>query len=119
MKRHIAVVLAVMALQGFSAAPLGTAIAVEPTPQEYAKRLAMGLWGLPEWRCLRELWHRESRWNHKADNPRSTAYGIPQILGLNRELTANEQVDAGIRYVEHRYSTPCAALRFHNRRGWY
>jgi hypothetical protein len=35
-----------------------------------------------EFYCINELWFRESRWNYKAKNPRSSAFGIPQILGL-------------------------------------
>jgi hypothetical protein len=89
------------------------------TPQEHARKEALARWDQTEWRCLIELWHRESRWDPKADNPRSSAYGIPQILGLDPELTPLEQIDAGLRYVQHRYETPCRALKHHKRRGWY
>ena len=35
-----------------------------------------------EFYCLDELWHKESRWNYKAKNPKSSAFGIPQIIGF-------------------------------------
>ena len=72
-----------------------------------------------EFYCLDELWYRESRWDHKAKNKRSSAYGIPQILGL-KETDPFKQIDKGLRYIEHRHSgSPCQALAFHNRKGWY
>ncbi|MQA86286.1 MAG: hypothetical protein GEV03_17045 [Streptosporangiales bacterium] len=38
-------------------------------------------WSEDEFTCLDELWgRRESGWNPRARNPRSTAYGIPQAL---------------------------------------
>jgi hypothetical protein len=88
------------------------------TPKQYAKRLSEGRWSR-SWVCLRELWHRESRWNPKADNPRSSAYGIPQILGLDPSLNALQQIDRGLDYIQHRYGHPCRALDHHNRRGYY
>ena len=30
--------------------------------------------------CLENLWGKESGWNPNAQNPSSTAYGIPQFL---------------------------------------
>jgi hypothetical protein len=38
-------------------------------------------------------WYKESRWNYKAKNPKSSAYGIPQILGL-KELSPIKQIDS-------------------------
>ena len=73
---------------------------------------------LDQYYCLEELWFKESRWNPKADNPRSTAYGIPQLLRL-KEQNPFRQIDIGLRYIEHRHQTPCKALSFHNKRGFY
>lgn len=71
-----------------------------------------------QWSCLAKLWGKESAWNHLADNPKSTAFGIPQILGMT---TTNpvKQVDLGIKYIKHRYSTPCKAWAHHKNKGWY
>jgi hypothetical protein len=71
-----------------------------------------------EFYCLDELWFRESRWDYKAKNKRSSAYGIPQLLGL-KETNPFKQIDKGLKYIEHRYDKPCHALAFHNRKGWY
>jgi hypothetical protein len=71
-----------------------------------------------QFKCLNTLWTRESNWNHKANNPTSTAYGIPQLLKLT-ERNPYKQIDLGIKYIKHRYGTPCNALRFSDRNNWY
>jgi hypothetical protein len=71
-----------------------------------------------EFYCINELWFRESRWNYKAKNPRSSAFGIPQILGLKTKDPI-KQIDRGLAYIKHRYLTACNALAFHDRKGWY
>jgi hypothetical protein len=68
--------------------------------------------------CVDELWYKESRWNYKAKNPKSSAFGIPQILGL-KELNPTKQIDKGLNYIKHRYSNPCNALKHHKIKGWY
>lgn len=69
-------------------------------------------------KCLDRLWTKESHWNPKADNPHSTAYGIPQILKMT-ERNPYRQIVIGVRYIEHRYKTPCQALKHHIRKGHY
>lgn len=76
-------------------------------------------WSKKEWKALLELWNRESRWDYKADNPHSTAYGIPQILDLPEHFSIVQQVEAGLKYIQHRYKTPTLALAHHNRKNWY
>jgi hypothetical protein len=71
-----------------------------------------------QYRCLELLWNRESRWDPRADNPKSSAYGIPQLLKL-KEKDPYKQIDRGLKYIEHRYSTPCKAWEFHKRTGHY
>ncbi len=71
-----------------------------------------------EFYCLDELWHKESRWNYKAKNPKSSAFGIPQILGL-KEKNPIKQIDRGLAYIKHRYDEPCKALQHHKIKGWY
>ena len=68
--------------------------------------------------CLEKLWHLESRWNPRADNKRSTAYGIPQLLKLKTN-DPYKQIDAGLIYISKRYSNPCKALAFHLKHGYY
>jgi hypothetical protein len=68
--------------------------------------------------CIEKLWDRESRWDPTARNKKSTAYGIPQLLKL-KETNPYRQIDAGLRYVAHRHSTPCQAYSFFLKRGHY
>jgi len=72
-----------------------------------------------EWRALDELWYIESRWDYTADNPRSTAYGIPQLLKMDPKTPLIKQIDLGLKYIKHRYGTPTKALKFHKKHGWY
>ena len=84
-------------------------------------------WGEGEYRCLVALWQRESGWNHRAENPSSGAYGIPQSLPGNKMASAGDdwasnpetQIRWGIGYISARYGTPCEAWGHSERRGWY
>ena len=76
-------------------------------------------WNDREWKSLLTLWSKESRWDYTADNPKSTAYGIPQILGMSEDTTPTQQVDLGLKYIKKRYKTPTLALQHHLRKGWY
>lgn len=71
-----------------------------------------------QYRCLERLWIKESNWNPRADNPKSTAYGIPQLLKLKVQ-DPYRQIDLGLKYIKHRYGTPCEALDFHKKTGHY
>jgi hypothetical protein len=68
--------------------------------------------------CLEQLWTRESQWNPKAKNPKSSAYGIPQLLKL-KTTDPYKQIDLGLKYIAHRYGTPCRALAHHLKVGHY
>ena len=72
-----------------------------------------------EWKSLYRLWDRESRWDYQADNPRSSAYGIPQMLQMPEDTPMTKQIDLGLKYIKARYGTPSRALAFHNANGWY
>jgi hypothetical protein len=71
-----------------------------------------------QFECLDELWTRESHWNNYAKGDHSTAYGIPQILGL-KDSNPYNQIDAGIKYISHRYHYACNALNHSKRYGNY
>ena len=72
-----------------------------------------------EFYCLDELLHKESRWNYKVKNPKSSAFGLFQMIG-NKEQDPIKQIDKGLRYIEHRYSgSACKALAHHKLKGWY
>lgn len=82
-------------------------------------------WTGQQWSCLDSLWGRhESGWNHRADNPTSDAYGIPQALpgskmGLRWQTDPTVQIAWGMGYVASRYGSPCEALAFRQAVGWY
>ncbi|WP_246626650.1 transglycosylase SLT domain-containing protein [Modestobacter italicus] len=79
-----------------------------------------------EFSCLESLWGKESGWNPNAQNPRSTAYGIPQFLdstwagtGIAKTSDGYRQIDAGLIYIENRYGSPCGAWSHSKSTGWY
>lgn len=76
-------------------------------------------WSNREWKALLILWTRESRWDYKAKNPHSTAYGIAQMLDFPHNSSVKQQIDAGLKYIKNRYKTPTLALRHHYYKGWY
>ena len=105
-------------------------------PRDYARHLVKQRWenGEKEWRCLAKLWGKESAWNHRASNPHSSAYGIPQFLNATwvnygypvRPKDPRIQIEAGLKYIKSRYKTPCKAWKFwlkeagpDGRGGWY
>jgi hypothetical protein len=67
--------------------------------------------------CLNKLWKKESGWNHRAENPSSGAYGIPQSYPGNKMSSAGAdwrtnpatQIKWGLGYIKGRYKTPCGA----------
>jgi hypothetical protein len=84
---------------------------------------------LEQYPCLYELWMRESNWRPQAKNKESTAMGIPQLLkstwkniGLKPTWDGNKQVEAGLKYLDHRYGKNggiCRAYAHHLAKGWY
>lgn len=68
-------------------------------------------WTGRQWVCLESLWTSESRFDSKADNPRSSAFGIAQLL-KEEESEPALQILKGLRYISHRYGSPCRALSF-------
>ncbi|MCW2795206.1 MAG: secreted protein [Nocardioides sp.] len=77
--------------------------------------------------CLDSLWTRESNWRVNADNPSSSAYGIPQALPGSKMSTAGAdwatnpvtQIRWGLGYIQDRYGSPCSAWGHSESYGWY
>ena len=90
---------------------------IKMTPKQYAYH---SLSNLKEYKCLTILYGKESAWNYKAYNASSGTVGIPQGKSVYL-LTATpiEQVEWGLRYIKHRYSTPCRALDHWSKYGWH
>ena len=84
-------------------------------------------WGEDQHSCLVNLWNRESGWRHTADNPNSSAYGIPQALpgkkmasaGADWRTNPETQIKWGLNYIDKRYETPCGAWSAFKKKGWY
>ncbi len=77
--------------------------------------------------CLDSLYTRESGWNVYADNPSSSAYGIPQALPGSKMASAGAdwatnpvtQIRWGLGYIQDRYGSPCGAWAHSESVGWY
>jgi Skp family chaperone for outer membrane proteins len=84
-------------------------------------------WGGSEFSCYNKIIMRESAWKVHADNPTSSAYGIPQALPGSKMASAGPdwrnnpatQIKWGLGYVKSRYGTPCSAWGFKSSHGWY
>jgi hypothetical protein len=97
-------------------------------PRTLARAL-MPLYGLAssQFDCVDNIWEHESRWNVHADNPYSSAYGIPQALpgskmssaGPNWQDSAETQIRWGLDYIKNRYGSACSAWSFKQSHGWY
>lgn len=70
-----------------------------------------------QYQCIEMLWTKESNWNPAARN--GSHYGIPQLRNIKvKGLDPYTQIDWGIRYLKHRYSTPCKAWAFFKANGY-
>jgi hypothetical protein len=76
-------------------------------------------WNLSEYRALLKLWGKESAWDHTADNPESSAYGIAQVLKTKHGTPAPLQIERGLKYIEHRYDKPSIAWAHWRAKKWY
>ena len=95
-----------------------TASAYDPNVEAYKVYAHMKLLDDKQYRCLSILWRMESQWNPKAKNPKSSAYGIPQLLKMT-ETNPYKQIDLGLKYIAKRYGNPCKALDHHKKVGHY
>jgi hypothetical protein len=128
MKRLLLLFIGIFSLFGV------TRVETLPAPREWTvedskmyARDSLLAWEHNQWLCLDKLWTKESNWRHEAYNKQPVyqkgearyAGGIPQILGLSPNTNPTEQIDRGIDYIIHRYSTPCKAWKFWQKNGWY
>ncbi|WP_377324427.1 lytic transglycosylase domain-containing protein [Pimelobacter simplex] len=97
-------------------------------PRDIARAL-LGEFGFSsdQFGCLDSLWTRESNWRVNADNPSSSAYGIPQALpgskmsseGSDWATNPATQIRWGLGYIKNRYGSPCSAWGHSESVGWY
>lgn len=103
---------------------------VRPSIQEWAKEDSktyafgkLGVWVEREWVCLEKLWTKESNWNPRSYNKikvdGKNAGGIPQLLGLDPRTHPTYQIEQGLKYIYHRYGTPCKAWSYWKEHRWY
>ena len=103
---------------------------IEVTPALARKIAAVKIkdygWDASQFACLNWVWGKESAWNYKAVSP-TNDHGIPQ-RNMPKHTKAEKlaflkdpikQIEWGLGYIQHRYSTPCKARAFKERNGWY
>jgi hypothetical protein len=97
-------------------------------PREIAKALLAEFgFGQDQFGCLDSLYMSESGWRVDADNPSSSAYGIPQALPGSKMSSAGSdwatnpvtQIRWGLGYIQDRYGSPCGAWSFKQGNNWY
>jgi len=84
-------------------------------------------YGQDQFGCLDSLWTKESGWNISADNPTSSAYGIPQALPGEKMASAGAdwatnpvtQIRWGLGYIGDVYGSPCGAWAHSQAYNWY
>lgn len=80
----------------------------------------------------REIIRRESSFRTTAKNPKSTAFGLCQMLDYNRvkyaklagvsnpnSTSQTDQIKMCKKYIERRYQDADTALEFHNQHNWF
>ena len=115
-RRRCLVLLAVLCVMGIT-----PAIADDPNKELYKLYAHMKLGNDKQYRCLVTLWRLESQWSPTANNPNSSAFGIPQLLKL-KETNPYKQIDLGLKYINHHKlykGDVCKALDRHKKVGHY
>lgn len=94
--------------------------------KEYAYNQVILTWDESHWNSFNSIIQRESEWNPKSKNPKSTAYGLGQFLdstwkGVGIEKTSDPeiQIQATILYIQKRYGDPKKAWIFWKSNLWY
>lgn len=95
--------------------------------QEYARQQVLDRFGEGQWSSFYFIIQRESNWNHTAQNPTSSAYGLAQTMmslyedELTEDFRTNpyEQIDWAIDYAESRYGDAKNAKVFWQENHWW
>ena len=116
--RSVAIAIGISLCLPMSPASSGSIDAI--TPKHYIRLL------LPQSqaKCLITLYGKESAFDRSAVGNlegKQHTYGIPQLKNvLIANMSANKQIDYGIKYIKHRYhGDTCAALHHWKIRGWH
>lgn len=116
--RSVAISIGISVSLGVTPADGGQIDAIQPKDYirlHYSKSQAL---------CLIKLYGKESAFNKSAignEDGKNKAYGIPQLKNpIIKDLSANKQIDYGMKYIDHRYmGKPCIAYAHSKRWGWY
>lgn len=116
--RSVAIVIGIAVSLPMQVAGGGLIDAIEP------KHYIRLHYSLDQAKCLITLYGKESAFNSKAignEDGKHKAYGIPQLKSaFIKDLSANKQIDYGMKYIDHRYAgKPCKALAHSRKHGWY
>lgn len=91
----------------------------------YARCMVSEKWNDSEWSAFDYIIERESGWDYKADNPKSSAYGLPQAMMSLHDLpddyktNPHSQIDWAINYIEDRYGSPQEAKYYWDKNKHY
>ncbi|QCW50058.1 lytic transglycosylase domain-containing protein [Nocardioides dongxiaopingii] len=119
---------AALAAEAAGPAEAGSQDLSDADPRDIARALLAEFgFSSDQFGCLDSLYTRESGWNVYADNPSSSAYGIPQSLPGSKMASAGAdwatnpvtQIRWGLGYIEDRYGSPCGAWAHSESHGWY
>lgn len=110
----LCLLLSLMTLQMQHASAVGTQTQVDHLKLYAHSRII----NWKQFQCFNKIITQESRWNYKAKN--GSHFGLGQMRNTNyKKLDAYTQIDWSIRYMTHRYQTPCKALAFMHAHGYH
>jgi hypothetical protein len=99
----------------YAVAPVQAKPYIQMTIREYAAVLVDDK---TQMKCLGLLYGKESAWNPDAVN--GSHYGIPQGRSIYLKTALPEQqIRWGLKYIDIRYGSPCAAWSFFQRNNWH
>lgn len=70
--------------------------------------------------CSLDLVRIESNYHIESINTKSGAYGLFQLMRIDKKLSMQQQVDKYLKYLKHRYKgNSCLALKHLQSKHWY
>ena len=120
-RRARGVAIAIGILLSFVSTPVDAGVNHAFSSKDYIRSLLNHEQAL----CLIRLYGKESAFRVDAvgnlDSPtKSYTYGIPQLKNpLIKNMSAYNQIDYGIKYIEHRYVDACEAYAHWLKKGWH
>ncbi len=70
--------------------------------------------------CTMNLVQKESNYNIDSRNNKTGAYGLFQLMRVDKKLTLKQQSDRYVRYINHRYKgDACLAWKHFKAKNWY